>query len=102
MRKTTTNVTRFVQELMISCQVSEKCIVGPVTAHITMVASANRNAQGEPTAPALTVAKSVNQRLRVLESRCLVILLSDESGGQKEASDAGKAAENAYGGGKAH
>src|SRR4051812_29124735 len=55
--KTIRNVTIVVPVLMMSCQVSEKPKIGPVTAQAMMTTTASTNAHGEPTALDVACAK---------------------------------------------
>jgi hypothetical protein len=49
-RNTIRNVTIVVPVLMMSCQVSEKPKIGPLTAHTTRTVTAAAKAQGRPAA----------------------------------------------------
>jgi hypothetical protein len=48
-KKTIRKVTIVVPVLMISCQVSEKSKIGPVTTQMIIIVTAMINAQGVPT-----------------------------------------------------
>ena len=59
------NVTMVVPVLMTSCQVSEKSKSGPVIAQTTITVTARMNAQGDPVASDVALAKDRKRSLIV-------------------------------------
>jgi hypothetical protein len=64
------NVMIVVPVLMMSCQVSEKLMIGPVTAQPRMSATAATSAKGDPSAPVRRVAIRLKRSRSDVEGCC--------------------------------